>query len=148
MGGNFEFEFFFAGRLYVKSDVYGFGVVLLEMLSGCRAHDVKRPNGQEYIVDWAKPLLNDTKKMRTEFMDPTLKNQYTLKAASEIAQLVLSCITTTHKIRPSMEEVVSSLKKIKLMEDNNPSSTKPLSTTHGKRYKRQIPSWRKKLSAN
>lgn len=124
----------------MKSDVYGFGVVLLEMLSGCRAHDLNRPNGQEYIVDWAKPLLSDTTKMITMFMDPTLKNQYNPKAAWEIARLVLRCITTTHKIRPSMEEVLSSLRRIKLMEENNPSSTKPIATTHGKRNKRRMKS--------
>ncbi|KAL0431055.1 UNVERIFIED_CONTAM: putative serine/threonine-protein kinase PIX13, partial [Sesamum radiatum] len=46
-------------HLYVKSDVYGFGVVLLEMLTGLRALDTRRPSGQHNLVDWLKPLLSN-----------------------------------------------------------------------------------------
>ena len=49
--------------MYVKSDVYGFGVVMLEMLSGQRALDPNRPNGQLSLADWAKPSLADRRKL-------------------------------------------------------------------------------------
>ncbi|KAI7997589.1 putative serine/threonine-protein kinase PIX13 [Camellia lanceoleosa] len=40
-----------SGHLYVKSNVYGFGVVLLEILTGLRALDTKQPSGLHNLVD-------------------------------------------------------------------------------------------------
>ncbi|CAD6248339.1 unnamed protein product [Miscanthus lutarioriparius] len=49
-------EYIATGHLYVKSDVYGFGVVMLEMLSGQRALDPNRPSGQLSLADWTKAV--------------------------------------------------------------------------------------------
>jgi serine/threonine protein kinase len=40
------------GRLLVKSDVYSYGVVLLELLSGRKPIDMDQPPGQENLVTW------------------------------------------------------------------------------------------------
>ncbi|XP_040365105.1 receptor-like cytoplasmic kinase 176 [Rosa chinensis] len=45
------------GHLTCKSDVYGFGVVMLEMLSGRRVLDNSRPPREHNLVEWAKPYL-------------------------------------------------------------------------------------------
>ncbi|KAI6690658.1 hypothetical protein NL676_027486 [Syzygium grande] len=50
-------EYIATGHLYVKSDVYGFGVVLLEMLTGLQALDPERPSGRQNLVEWARPSL-------------------------------------------------------------------------------------------
>ncbi|KAK7293504.1 hypothetical protein RJT34_16371 [Clitoria ternatea] len=54
--------------------VYGFGVVLLEMLTGMRALDTKRPTGQQNLVEWVKPCLSN-KKLKT-IMDAKIEGQY------------------------------------------------------------------------
>lgn len=95
----------------MKSDVYGFGVVLLEILTGLRVLDLNRPNGEQNLVDWAEPLLPDKKKLR-KLMDPRLEGKYPTKAAFEIAQLVLQCLEPDPKTRPSIEQVLESLEKI------------------------------------
>jgi serine/threonine protein kinase len=94
--------------LYVKSDVYGFGVVLLEMLTGLRAMDTRRPADQLNLVDWAKPLLADRRRL-ARLVDPRLEGQCPSKAA---AQLTLRCLANDPRSRPSMAEVVASLEDI------------------------------------
>jgi serine/threonine protein kinase len=105
----------FPGHLYVKSDVYGFGVVMLEMLSGQRALDPNRPNGQLSLVDWAKPYLADRRKL-ARLMDPRFEGQYNSKQALQAAQLTLNCIAGEPRNRPSMKEVVETLEQIELVK--------------------------------
>ena len=109
------------GHLYVKSDVYGFGVVLLEMLSGQRALDANRPSGQHKLVDWAKPFLADRRKL-ARVMDPRLEGQYPSKGALQAAQLTLRCLSGDPKSRPSMEEVVQILEHIESLKTRTKDS--------------------------
>ncbi|XP_004238436.2 probable serine/threonine-protein kinase PIX13 isoform X1 [Solanum lycopersicum] len=103
-------EYMATGHVYVKSDVYGFGVVLLEILSGRRVLDLNRPNGEHNLVDWAKPMLPDKKKLR-KLMDPRLEAQYPSKAAFQIAEIILKCLEPDPKNRPSMEEILECLEQ-------------------------------------
>lgn len=103
------------GHLYVKSDVYGFGVVLLEMLTGQRALDPHRANGLENLVEWTRPSLSEKKKLK-KIMDTKLCECYPLEAAFQAAQLILKCLASDPKHRPSMEEVLEELIKISAIE--------------------------------
>ncbi|CAL4990977.1 unnamed protein product [Urochloa decumbens] len=106
-------EYVSTGHLYVKTDVYGFGVVLLEMISGLRALDPNRPNRN--LVDWAKPLLANQRKV-SRLMDSGLEGQYNFKAAMLACQLTLKCLNSDPKSRPSMKEVVELLEQIESMK--------------------------------
>ncbi|PKI57008.1 hypothetical protein CRG98_022512 [Punica granatum] len=109
-------EYVATGHLYVKSDVYGFGVVLLELLTGRRALDVKRPSGQQNLVDWAKPFLSQRGKLKN-IIDPWIEGQFSFKAALQTAQLTLKCLAVEPRNRPSMKEVVEALERIEAMTD-------------------------------
>lgn len=100
-----------SGHLYVKSDVYGFGVVLVEMLTGMRALDNSRPAAQRNLVDWVKPYLANRRKLKN-IMDSRLEGRYPSKAAGQVAQLALSCLGSEQKTRPSMQEVVATLERL------------------------------------
>ncbi|KAK3224495.1 hypothetical protein Dsin_011520 [Dipteronia sinensis] len=50
---------------YVKSDAYGFGVVLLELLMGLKVIDPKHPCGQQNLFDWLKLVLFQKTKLKT-----------------------------------------------------------------------------------
>ncbi|KAK1384240.1 putative serine/threonine-protein kinase PIX13 [Heracleum sosnowskyi] len=131
-------EYVATGHLYVKSDVYGFGVVLLEMLTGLRALDMKRPSSQHNLIDWAKPLLLHKRKLKT-MMDGRIEGQYSTKAAVQAAQLTLKCLEIEPRKRPSMKEVVEILEQIDSLtekqEEHKSSSTH--SSTNQHRYHHQ-----------
>jgi hypothetical protein len=103
----------------VKSDVYGFGVVLLEILTGLRALDTDRPATQHNLVDWATSLLADRRRL-VRLIDPRLQGQY----SSRGAQLTLRCLATDHKNRPSMNGVVAVLEEIESM--SKAGTTRPV----------------------
>lgn len=105
----------------MKSDVYGFGVVLLEMLSGQRALDTNRPTGEHNLADWAKPYLADRRKL-PRLMDPRLGGQYPSKGAFQAAQLTLKCLAGDPKSRPSMKEVLETLEQIEAMKGRSRES--------------------------
>ncbi|XP_042039034.1 receptor-like protein kinase FERONIA isoform X2 [Salvia splendens] len=56
-------EYITTGHVNVKSDVYGFGVLLLEMLTGLQAIDQRRSGEQQNLVVWMKPRLSDQRKL-------------------------------------------------------------------------------------
>ena len=104
----------------MKSDVYGFGVVLLEMLCGLRALDPSRPTEKLNLVNWAKPLLSDRRRL-SQLMDSRLEGQYHARGAFLAAQLTLKCLSGEPKSRPSMKEVVEALEQIEAMKSKSKS---------------------------
>ncbi|KAG2408869.1 serine/threonine-protein kinase [Vigna angularis] len=114
-------EYIATGHLYVKSDVYGFGVVLLEILTGMRALDTRRPTGQQNLVEWTKPYLSSKKKLKT-IMDSKIEGQYSPKAALQAAQLTLKCLEHDPKQRPSMKEVLEGLEAIETIHEKTKES--------------------------
>ncbi|KAK9220563.1 hypothetical protein WN943_009214 [Citrus x changshan-huyou] len=108
-------EYVATGHLYVKSDVYGFGVVLLEMLTGLRALDTNRPSGEHVLVDFARPSLTDKRRLK-KIMDPRLEEQYPIKGALLAGQIIIKCLEAEPKNRPSMEEVLETLQNISVIE--------------------------------
>ncbi|GAA0161836.1 hypothetical protein LIER_18063 [Lithospermum erythrorhizon] len=103
-------EYVATGHLYVKSDVYAFGVVMIEMLTGLHAMDTNRPSLQHHLVDWIKPHLLEKRKLK-RIMDWRLESRYPSKASFQIAQLALKCIEIEPGTRPSMKEVMETLEQ-------------------------------------
>ncbi|XP_076889888.1 putative serine/threonine-protein kinase PIX13 [Bidens hawaiensis] len=104
-------EYMITGHLYVKSDVYGFGVVMLEMITGLRVIDPNRLSSQQNLVDWARPSLTDIKKLK-RIMDPRLEHVYPSQGMIKAGELILKCLDSNPNHRPSMEKVVVSLDEI------------------------------------
>ncbi|XP_018433840.1 probable serine/threonine-protein kinase PBL2 [Raphanus sativus] len=104
-------EYVATGRLTAKSDVYSFGVVLLELISGRRAMDTSNGGVEYSLVDWAKPYLDDKRKL-FRVMDTKLGGQYPHKGAYAAASLALQCLNPEAKLRPKMSVVLSTLEQI------------------------------------
>ncbi|XP_028804100.1 receptor-like cytosolic serine/threonine-protein kinase RBK2 isoform X2 [Neltuma alba] len=96
-------EYLLHGIVDEKTDVYAFGVLLLELVTGRRALDYS----QQSLVLWARPLLkkNDIR----ELVDPSLGQDYDCRQI-HLALLVVSlCIQQSAIRRPSMRQVVQLL---------------------------------------
>ncbi|XP_074587982.1 serine/threonine-protein kinase RIPK-like [Curcuma longa] len=109
-------EYIMTGHLTAKSDVYSFGVVLLELLTGRRCVDKGRPIREQNLVEWARPCLNDPRKLG-RIMDPSLDGQYSTSGAQKAASLVHQCLSQGPKRRPHMSTVVDTLKPLLELED-------------------------------
>uniref|UniRef100_A0A0D9WDT4 Protein kinase domain-containing protein n=1 Tax=Leersia perrieri TaxID=77586 RepID=A0A0D9WDT4_9ORYZ len=101
-------EYALTGHLTTKSDVYSYGVVLLELLTGRVPVDMKRPPGEGVLVNWALPMLTDREKV-VQILDPALEGQYSLKDAVQVAAIAAMCVQQEADYRPLMADVVQSL---------------------------------------
>ncbi|XP_028770269.1 probable serine/threonine-protein kinase PBL17 [Neltuma alba] len=110
-------EYVMTGHLTARSDVYGFGVVLLELLIGRKALDKSRPSRQHNLVEWARPLLNHNKKL-LKILDPRMDGQYSSKSAIKVAHLANQCLSQNPKGRPLMSQVVEILENFQSKEEN------------------------------
>ncbi|XP_022770801.1 probable serine/threonine-protein kinase PBL23 isoform X2 [Durio zibethinus] len=104
-------EYAMTGHLLVKSDVYSYGVVLLELLTGRTPVDMSQPSGQENLVTWARPILRVRDRLE-ELADPRLEVKYPKEDFVRVCTIAAACVAPEASQRPTMGEVVQSLKMV------------------------------------
>lgn len=104
-------EYVATGHLTEKSDIFSFGVVLMEILAGRRVLDGNRPANEKNLVEWAKPLIASKRKI-FQVVDARLEGQCLLDQALKIGNLALQCLEMDPKLRPTMHEVVTVLERL------------------------------------
>ncbi|CAJ2636306.1 receptor-like cytosolic serine/threonine-protein kinase RBK1 [Trifolium pratense] len=115
-------EYFMHGLVDEKTDVFAFGVLLLELMTGRRAVD---SNSRQSLVIWAKPLL-DAKKVK-EIADPRLEEQYDPTEMMLAMATASMCIHHMSSKRPYMSQVVLLLKGEEVAMDLTQKSIAPRS---------------------
>ncbi|PNT74525.1 probable serine/threonine-protein kinase PBL7 isoform X3 [Brachypodium distachyon] len=101
-------EYAMTGQLTLKSDVYSYGVVLLEIITGRRAIDVTRAAGEQNLVAWARPLFKDRRKF-PQMADPALKGQYPSRGLYQALAVAAMCVQEQPTMRPVIGDVVTAL---------------------------------------
>ncbi|KAJ1281610.1 hypothetical protein BS78_04G318700 [Paspalum vaginatum] len=104
-------EYAMTGHLLVKSDVYSYGVVLLELLSGRKPVSIFESKDPENLVTWARPLLSHKEGLE-KLIDPSLDGKFNFDNVAKVASIASMCVHTDPSQRPFMGEVVQALKLI------------------------------------
>ncbi|KAK7363166.1 hypothetical protein VNO77_05297 [Canavalia gladiata] len=107
--GHIAPEYLSTGKSSEKTDVFGYGVMLLELLTGQRAFDLARLANDDNVMllDWVKGLLKE-KKLET-LLDEDLQKNYDTEEVEEVIQVALLCTQNSPMERPKMSEVVRML---------------------------------------
>ncbi|KAF7845223.1 putative serine/threonine-protein kinase PBL1 [Senna tora] len=113
--GNLSVETLERGMLTPKSNVWSFGIVLLELLTGRKNLDSRHPKEERNLVKWSRPFLADDCRLSL-IMDPQLKGRFPSKAARTVSDIALRCLQKEPSERPTMRTVVEHLKKIQDMK--------------------------------
>ncbi|XP_034679868.1 somatic embryogenesis receptor kinase 1 [Vitis riparia] len=107
--GHIAPEYLSTGKSSEKTDVFGYGIMLLELITGQRAFDLARLANDDdvMLLDWVKGLLKE-KKLEM-LVDPDLKNNYVESEVEQLIQVALLCTQGSPMDRPKMSEVVRML---------------------------------------
>ncbi|XP_045801006.1 probable leucine-rich repeat receptor-like serine/threonine-protein kinase At3g14840 isoform X1 [Trifolium pratense] len=114
-------EYAMHGYLTDKADVYSFGIVALEIISG-RSNTLYRTREEAfYLLDWAHSLKESGDLM--ELVDRRLGSNFNTKEALVMINVALLCTNVTSNIRPSMSSVVSMLEGKTVVPEFVPESS-------------------------
>ncbi|KAK6788703.1 hypothetical protein RDI58_012501 [Solanum bulbocastanum] len=100
-------------QLTIKSDVYSFGVVLVELISSMPAVDMNRHSQEINLANYA--INKIIKSAVNELIDPSLgfdSDTKTWEMTTSVAELAFLCLQTDRDVRPTMVEVLDTLKEI------------------------------------
>ncbi|EEE62489.1 hypothetical protein OsJ_17286 [Oryza sativa Japonica Group] len=108
--GRIPPEYLMTGQTSEKTDVYGFGFLLIELITGRKTMELHEDEYQEGgILDWAKELLEGNK-LRS-FVDSRLRDNYVIAELEEMVKIALLCTMYNPDQRPSMAEIAGMLQE-------------------------------------
>ncbi|KAK8484071.1 hypothetical protein V6N11_002288 [Hibiscus sabdariffa] len=106
--GHIAPEYLSTGQSSEKTDVFGFGILLLELITGQKALDFGRGSNQKHVMlDWVKKLHQEGKV--SLLVDKDLKGNFDSVELEEMVQIALLCTQFNPLHRPRMSEVLRML---------------------------------------
>ncbi|KAL5229649.1 hypothetical protein ABZP36_028425 [Zizania latifolia] len=114
-------EYATTGKVNDRSDVFSFGVVLLELITGRRPVLSTEPYNDETLVSWARPLLTKAieEQVVDELIDPMLGANYDAHDMQRLITCAAGAVRDTARSRPRMSQIVRYLEGELSMEDLN-----------------------------
>ncbi|XWS21215.1 hypothetical protein CRYUN_Cryun30bG0036400 [Craigia yunnanensis] len=100
-------EYASTGMLNERSDVYSFGILLMEIISGRNPVDYSRPQGEVNLVEWLKAMV--TNRNAEGVLDPRLPEKPSSRALKRALLVALRCVDPNAQKRPKMGHVIHML---------------------------------------
>lgn len=97
-------EYANSGMLNERSDVYSFGILIMEIISGRNPVDYSRPPEEVNLIDWLKKMVSN--KNPEGVLDPKLLEKPTLRALKRALLVALRCVDPNAQKRPKMGYIV------------------------------------------
>ncbi|KAL7207279.1 hypothetical protein ACSBR1_029273 [Camellia fascicularis] len=101
-------EYAMSGKLTLKSDIYSFGVVLLELITGRKAIDFSKKPGEQNLIVWSRPFLRDRKKF-TQLVDPRLQGRFPVRSLHHAVAVTAMCLQEQANFRPAIGDIAVAL---------------------------------------
>ncbi|EXC32839.1 putative serine/threonine-protein kinase [Morus notabilis] len=100
-------EYASTGMLNERSDVYSFGILLMEIITGRNPVDYSRPAGEVNLVEWLKTMV--TNRNAEGVVDPRLQEKPSSRALKRALLVALRCVDPNAQKRPKMGHVIHML---------------------------------------
>ncbi|CAM6095808.1 unnamed protein product [Calypogeia fissa] len=100
-------------------DIYAFGVMLLELVTGRKAAETTGTGGPMTFIEWAQPLIQAGN--AAELVDPCLENVYDVDQLNKLVNAAGRCISKDPAQRPTMSEVLHLLEPDAKSDNTVPS---------------------------
>ncbi|CAL5349522.1 unnamed protein product [Camellia sinensis] len=101
-------EYAMSGKLTLKSDIYSFGVVLLELITGRKAIDSSKKPGEQNLIVWSRPFLKDRKKF-IQLVDPRLQGSFPVRSLHHTVAVTAMCLQEQANFRPAIGDITVAL---------------------------------------
>ncbi|KAJ9552207.1 hypothetical protein OSB04_016252 [Centaurea solstitialis] len=118
--GYMDPRYFHTGNLTIKSDVYAFGVVMLEVLCGRPAVDTTLDEEQMGLAPWAQDCIRKGK--LNNIIDSRLRGQISSNCLKDFARIACRCLDNNPNQRPTMSEIIGKLDAILSVQERQDSS--------------------------
>ncbi|KAF5204295.1 Receptor-like kinase lip2 [Thalictrum thalictroides] len=100
-------EYASTGMLNERSDVYSFGILIMEIITGRNPVDYNRPSGEVNLVEWLKSMV--ASRNAEGVLDPKMTEKPSSRALKRALLVALKCVDPDSHKRPKMGHVIHML---------------------------------------
>ncbi|RWW78426.1 hypothetical protein BHE74_00013359, partial [Ensete ventricosum] len=132
-------EYASTGMLNESSDIYSFGILIMEIISGRSPVDYSRPPGEVNLVDWLKTMVSN--RNSEGVLDPKIPEKPSSRALKRTLLVALRCVDPDSRKRPKMGHIIHMLEVDDFpYRDDRRAGKDPRQTSHDSpRDKERLP---------